>query len=237
MRRIAIALLALGCSSTITPLGGSDASLATDSVVASTDVPRTTDGAVAQDIPARPDVPVISSDVLEPPTECALENDGRACASPGMGCAAAGGGCGVTSFQCECGANRRWACTVRTGPPCPDSGVITPSDGGTCSVVGVWSISFMGQVVYFSFELTTWRAAQTLDGLASPIARGSWVMRGDTVEIREDAGGMMTGCAPTDLGVYRPFFQSFCNTMRLELVSDQCSERGDGLSSWTFSRR
>lgn len=234
-RALASALIALGCSSTVSPVAGDDAGVLGADVQRGPDVTSAGDVQPARDAPPARDVPAVP-DVFEPPTECALENNGRACAAPGMGCAAAGGGCGATSFRCECGANLRWACEMRTTPAC-DGGVITPTDAGTCSVVGVWAISFMGETVYFSFDLGTWRAAETLDGLANPIARGSWAMRGDTVELREDGGGMSTSCAPSDLGVYRPVFADSCNTLRLALVSEQCSERGQGLSSWTLTRR
>lgn len=239
----AFTLLALGCSSTVGPLPSGDAG------ALGSDVTRGPDAQVAGDVapvdavlPPR-DVPV-RPDVSEPPTECALENDGRACAAPGMGCAAAGGGCGASSFRCECGADLRWACEVRTNPSC-DGGTVTPADvtvvpptdAGACNVVGVWTVTIDRTTAYFSFEASTWRVALTLDGLRNPIASGTWSWRGDTIALREDAGGMMTGCLPEDLGVYRPTFDPSCNALRLALVSDECAERGQGLSGWSFARR
>lgn len=213
------------------------------------DVPSTTP--VDAPVPPR-DVPIPSHDTgfptdVPPTFPCGPENDGRACDSPGTGCGGAGGGTCSTSFNCSCGADRRWSCSVSSPPfPC-DAGapdVSTPDDvpPSTCSLVGRYSVSFMGQMLWFEFTSTgRWRGAQTESELATaPAVEGTYAVMGSTVALSGETrgGGMgMSSCAPTDTGRYTVIFTLDCGRMRLSLISDDCADRGDSLDRFSFDRR
>jgi len=113
-----------------------------------------------------------------------------------------------------------------------DAGV--PGDGGPCTIVGDFSLTFMGTTVYFRFAADgTWRGSPTLAGLATSPDGGTYTVSGATFTIRDTSAG---GCAPSDEGVYTLSFDAGCGGVTLTQVSEACAERGMTLAGAHFTR-
>ncbi len=225
-----------------------DAAVTTDTGVSVDRATPTVDGPSTTPV----DVPVPPRDVgsptdVSPTFPCGPENDGRACDAVGTGCGGGGGGPCASSFNCMCGVDRRWSCTVSSPPfPC-DAGApdVSPPDdvpGPTCSIVGRYAITIEGQTLWFEFTAGgVWRAATSESELSSMAAvQGAYTQGGAVLTLSGETrgGGMgMSSCAPSDTGRYTVEFSADCARLRLGLVSDDCAERGDALSRFGFERR
>lgn len=252
------ALGAAGCGATavVGPGAVPDASVATDDTpVATVDTPVTppVDVPVAPPIdvpisrrdvpPTMPvDVPRPRLDVPMPVTTCGPENDGRACGIPGQTCATVGGDECTSHYACRCGLDRRWSCSTSMPVDC-DAGTVEPSDAATpvtCTFAGRYTAAIEDATLWFDFSPEgLWRAAMDEASLASPVIAGTYSVMGTTLvltgETREGGGG--GSCEVTDRGTYLTRFSADCASMRLELRSEDCEERGSTLQRMTFSRR
>ncbi|MEZ4408217.1 MAG: hypothetical protein R3A52_17325 [Polyangiales bacterium] len=235
---------------------GTDASIVTDTaasvdrVTPTVDVPTTTPVDVPSTTPV--DVPVPPRDVgaptdVSPTFPCGPENDGRACDSPGTGCGGAGGGECSTSFNCACGADRRWSCSVSSPPfPCdagaPDVSIPDDVPPSTCSIVGRYAIPIMGETLWFEFTSGgVWRGAISESELSTtPAIQGTYTVTGSTVTLSGETrgGGMgMSSCTPMDVGRYALQFAPDCGRARLRVIADDCAERGMSIDMFEFQRR
>ncbi len=122
-------------------------------------------------------------------------------------------------------------------PVASDTGPV--GDAGACVFGGVYSLTFMGQTVYFRFSADgSWQGAQTADGFDMPDAfQGTWALSGTRVTIHDGAAGTdggSAGCPPDQEGAYDAVFAADCS-VTLHRVTDACTSRGMFLDGQTFT--
>jgi hypothetical protein len=119
-------------------------------------------------------------------------------------------------------------------PDVPTPGdVVSPGDGGACSVPRIYSVSVMGFMAYFRFTPSgTWQVAMSPTEFDSmPAITGTYTVTGARITIVETGA---TTCPAGAMGIYDVAFSAACG-MTWTLVSDGCASRSMILSGAVFT--